>query len=89
MVLQEAVTEAQGKFRQLNEEGADQTALGATAAKEFDYALFDYDADEVSLVIEEFYPIELRHQLRLDLGILLNKSNEIMSDLFFAQVRPY
>ena len=89
MVLQEAVTEAQGKFRQLNEEGADQTALGATAAKEFDYALFDYDADEVSLVIEEFYPIELRHQLRLDLGILLNKSNEVMPNFFSTQIGPH
>jgi len=54
--LQEAVAEAQEKARQMKEEGVDQAALDLTAAKGFGNALFEYDEDEVSQVVEEFYP---------------------------------
>lgn len=56
MSLQEAVAEAREKARQVKEEGVDQAALDAAAAKGFGNALFEYDEDEVSQVIEEFYP---------------------------------
>jgi hypothetical protein len=56
MSLQEAVAEAREKARQMKEEGIDQAALDAAAAKGFGNALFEYDEDEVTQVIEEFYP---------------------------------
>jgi hypothetical protein len=40
----------------MKEEGVDQAALDAAAAKGFSNALFEYDEDEMSQVIEEFYP---------------------------------
>ena len=53
--LQEAVAKAREKARQVKEEGVDQAALDAAAAKGFDNSLFEYDEDEVSQVVEEFY----------------------------------
>ena len=57
MSLQEAVAEAREKARQVKEEGVDQAALDAAAAKGFGNALFEYDEDEMSQVIEEFYTV--------------------------------
>jgi hypothetical protein len=54
--LQESVAEAREKAKQMKEEGVDQAALDAAAAKGFGNALFEYDEDEVKQVIEEFYP---------------------------------
>jgi|SRR5690554_487307 len=54
--LQEAVVEALGKAKEMKEEGVDQAALDAAAAKGFGNALLEYDEDEISQVIEEFYP---------------------------------
>jgi TRAP-type C4-dicarboxylate transport system substrate-binding protein len=54
--LQEAVAEAREKARQVKEEGVDQAALDAAAAKGFGNALFEYDEDEMTQVVEEFYP---------------------------------
>jgi len=54
--LQEAVAQAREKARQMKEEGVDQAALDAAAAKGFSNALFEYDEDEMSQVVEEFYP---------------------------------
>ena len=54
--LQEAVAQAREKAIQMKEEGVDQAALDAAAAKGFSNALFEYDEDEMSQVIEEFYP---------------------------------
>jgi len=56
--LQEAVAQAREKARQMKEEGVDQAALDAAAAKGFGNALFEYDEDEMTQVIEEFYPAE-------------------------------
>jgi hypothetical protein len=56
MLLQEAVAEARETARQLKEEGVDQAALDAAAAKGFGNALFEYDEDEMNQVVEEFYP---------------------------------
>jgi len=58
MSLREAVAEAREKARQVKEEGVDQAALDAAAAKGFGNALFEYDEDEMSQVVEEFYPSE-------------------------------
>jgi len=54
--LQEAVAEAREKARQMKEEGVDQAALDTAAAKGFGNALFEYDEDEMTQVVEEFYP---------------------------------
>ena len=54
--LQEAVSQAREKARQMKEEGVDQAALDAAAAKGFGNGLFEYDEDEITQVIEEFYP---------------------------------
>jgi len=54
--LQEAVAEAREKAKQMKEEGIDQAALDAAAAKGFGNALFEYDEDEMSQVVEEFFP---------------------------------
>jgi hypothetical protein len=54
--LQEAVAEAREKAKQMKEEGVDQAALDAAAAKGYGNALFEYDEDEMTQVIEEFYP---------------------------------
>lgn len=54
--LQEAVAEAGEKARQVKEEGVDQAALDAAAAKGFGNALSEYDEDEMNLVVEELYP---------------------------------
>ncbi|MCG8524139.1 MAG: hydrolase or metal-binding protein [Pseudomonadales bacterium] len=56
MSLQEAVTEAREKARQVKEEGVDQAGLDVAAAKGFGNALFEYDEDEDREVVEEFYP---------------------------------
>jgi len=56
MSLQEAVAEARENAKQMKKEGVDQAALDAAAAKGFGSALFEYDEDEVTQVIEEFYP---------------------------------
>ena len=57
--LQEAVAEAREKARQVKEEGFEQAALDAAAAKGFGNALFEYDEDEMSQVVEEFYPADV------------------------------
>ena len=54
--LHEAVAQAREKARQMKEEGVDQGALDKAAAKGFGNALFEYDEDEMTQVIEEFYP---------------------------------
>jgi hypothetical protein len=54
--LQEAVAQAREKAKQMKEEGVDQAALDTAAAKGFGNALFEYDEDEMSQVVEEFYP---------------------------------
>jgi hypothetical protein len=56
MSLPEAVAEAKEKARQMEEEGIDQAALDAAAAKGFGNALLEYDEDEITEVVEEFYP---------------------------------
>jgi hypothetical protein len=56
MSLQEAVAEAKEKAKQVKEEGVDQAALDAAAARGFGNALFEYDEDEMSQAVEEFYP---------------------------------
>ena len=56
MPLHEAVAQAREKARQMKEEGVDQAALDKAAAKGFENALFEYDEDEMSQVVEEFYP---------------------------------
>jgi len=56
--LQEAVAQAREKARQMKEEGVDQAALDAAAAKGFGNALFEYDEDEVIQVVDEFYPLD-------------------------------
>jgi len=56
MLLQEAVAQAREKARQMKEEGVDQAALDAAAAKGFGNVLFEYDEDEMNQVVEEFYP---------------------------------
>ena len=56
MSLQEAVAEAREKARQVKEEGVDQAALDAAAAKGLGNALFEYDEDEMEQVVEEFFP---------------------------------
>lgn len=55
MSLQEAVAEARERSRQLTEGGIDQGALDEAAVRGFGNALFEYDEDEVSQVVEEFY----------------------------------
>lgn len=52
--LQEAVVEAREKVVQLKEDGVDQAALDAAAARGFGNALFEYGEDEMSQVVEEF-----------------------------------
>nr|WP_257535364.1 hypothetical protein [Marinobacter adhaerens] len=54
--MQEAVVEAREKAKQVKEEGVDQTALDAAAATGFGNALFEFDEDEISQAVEEFYP---------------------------------
>jgi hypothetical protein len=56
--LQEAVADSRERAKQVKEEGVDQTALDAAAAKGLGNALFEYDEDEVTQVVEEFYPPE-------------------------------
>lgn len=56
MSLQEAVAEAKETANKVAEEGIDQAALDAAAAKGFGNALFEYDEDEMTEVVEEFYP---------------------------------
>jgi hypothetical protein len=56
VLLQEVVTEAREKAKQMKEAGVDQVALDAAAAKGFGNALFEYDENEVTEVVEEFYP---------------------------------
>ncbi|WP_228706013.1 hypothetical protein [Marinobacter sp. LV10R520-4] len=48
MLLQEAVAQAREKAGQMKEEGVDQAALDAAAAKGFSNALFEYDEDHGS-----------------------------------------
>ena len=55
--LQEAVVEAREKDKQVRDEGVDQAALDAAAAKGFGNALFDYDEDEMGQVVEEFFRV--------------------------------
>lgn len=61
--LPEAVAEAREKAKQMKEEGVDQAALDAAAAKGFGNALFEYDEDEMSQVVEEFYPPDSKDPL--------------------------
>ena len=61
--LQEAVAEAREKAKQMKEEGVDQVSLDEAAAKGFGNALFEYDEDEMSQVVEEFYPPDSKDPL--------------------------
>tara|TARA_R110002096_G_scaffold273472_1_gene467348 strand:- start:4216 stop:4542 length:327 start_codon:yes stop_codon:yes gene_type:complete len=54
--LQEAVARAGENASQAKEQGVDQAALDAAAAKGFGNAPFECDEDELSQVVEEFYP---------------------------------
>ena len=54
--LRDAVAKARELADQIQEEGLDQAALDAAAAKGFGNALGEYDEDELSQVVEEFYP---------------------------------
>jgi len=54
--LREAVAEAKETANRVAEEGMDQAALDAAAAKGFGNALFEYDEDEMTEVVAEFYP---------------------------------
>jgi hypothetical protein len=54
--LQEAVAEAREKATLVKETSVDQVALDAAAAKGFGNARFEYDEDEISQAVEEFYP---------------------------------
>ncbi|MBL1272819.1 MAG: hydrolase or metal-binding protein [Oceanospirillales bacterium] len=58
MSLQEAVAKAKEKAKQMKEEGVDQAALDAAAAKGFANAMFEYDEEEVTQVIDEFFASE-------------------------------
>lgn len=64
MSLQEAVVEVGEKARPAKDEGVDQAALDAAAAKGFGNALFEYDEDEISLVAEEFFPSDVSENLK-------------------------
>jgi AICAR transformylase/IMP cyclohydrolase PurH len=66
MSLQEAVAEAGEKTRKMKEEGVDQAALDVAAAKGFGNALVEYDEDEVSQVVEEFYPPVMGEKLAVN-----------------------
>lgn len=54
--LQEAVAEARELASKVRADGIDQSALDSAAAKGFRNALFEYDEDEMSQIVEEFYP---------------------------------
>jgi hypothetical protein len=58
MSLQEAVAKAGETAGQMKEEGIDQVALDAAAAKGFGNALFECDEDEICNVVEEFFSTE-------------------------------
>jgi hypothetical protein len=70
VLLQEAVAEAREKAKQMQEAGVDQAALDAAAAKGFGNALFEYDEDEMTQVIEEFYPPAAGNGLSLSSSIV-------------------
>tara|TARA_B100002003_G_scaffold174728_1_gene162577 strand:- start:10374 stop:11261 length:888 start_codon:yes stop_codon:yes gene_type:complete len=63
--LQEAVVEAREKDKQVRDEGVDQAALDAAAAKGFSNALFEYDEDEMEQVVEEFFPATNQEPIQL------------------------
>lgn len=54
--LQEAVAETRETANKVAEEHIDQAALDAAAATGFGNALFEYDEDEMSQLVEEFFP---------------------------------
>ncbi|WP_396621407.1 hydrolase or metal-binding protein [Marinobacter sp. W-8] len=70
--LREAVAEAREHARQLKDEGVDQAALDAAAAKGVSNALFEWGEDEMSQVVEEFYPVSTENST-LDKTSLLPK----------------
>ncbi|MFB2705343.1 hypothetical protein [Marinobacter shengliensis] len=70
--LQEAVAEAREKARRVKEEGVDQTALDTAAAKGFGNALFEFDEDEISQVVEEFYPVAAGEDLLGNSSVVSN-----------------
>jgi len=66
MSLQEVVCCAREKGRNALDRGVDQRALDEAAAKGYANAQFEYDEDEVSQVIEEFYPASSREMAEED-----------------------
>ena len=84
VLLQEAVAQAREKAKQMKEEGVDQAALDAAAAKGFGNALFEYDEDEMSQLVEEFY------SATADEGLMDNSSvvSKLRKDLGFAKSVP-
>jgi hypothetical protein len=82
--LQEAVAQAREKARQMKEEGVDQAALDAAAAKGFGNAMFEYDEDEMTQVIEEFYPATA-NECSLDSPSVVSK---LRKDLNSARSAP-
>ncbi|WP_421840879.1 hydrolase or metal-binding protein [Marinobacter algicola] len=77
--LQEAVAEAREKAKQMKEEGVDQAALDAAAAKGFGNALFEYDEDEMSQVVEEFYPAATHEESQDHSSVVLKLKKDIYS----------
>ena len=80
--LQEAVAEAKETANKVAEEGIDQAALDAAAAEGFGNALFEWDEDEMTEVVEEFYPanskaVKAGTQNVASIGLLFDKSKEI------------
>ncbi|MBY5938912.1 hydrolase or metal-binding protein [Marinobacter nauticus] len=59
MSLQDAVAQAKETARRSGDDGLDQAALDAAAAKGFGNALFDYEED--AEVLEEFFPLAKTH----------------------------
>lgn len=55
--LREAVTKARERAGQVQEEGLDQAALDAAAAKGYGNAMSEYGEDEVRQLLEEFFPL--------------------------------
>jgi hypothetical protein len=77
--LQGAVAEAKEKASQMKEEGVDQAALDAAAAKGFGNALFEYDEDEVTQVVEEFYPDAAHEDSRNGASAVSKLQNNLIS----------
>ena len=83
--LQEAVASARESAKQIEEEGVDQAALDAAAAKGFGNALFEYDEGEMSQVVEEFYPPEESENLPKNSSVVSKLRSNLDSDVQTAK----